>query len=66
MQIAFKLALLISQNKTGVVIADEGLGSLDSDNLMHVVNIFSSYPFQLFLVLHNAPEMPTEVKVINL
>ena len=66
MQIAFKLALLISQNKTGIIIADEGLGSLDKENLMHVVDIFSSYPFQLFLVLHNAPDMPNDVRVINL
>lgn len=58
MQIAFKLALLISQDKTGIIVADEGLGSLDSENLMHVVNIFECYPFQLFLVLHNAPDMP--------
>ena len=66
MQIAFKLALLISQNKTGIIIADEGLGSLDKENLMHVVDIFSSYPFQLFLVLHNAPDMPNDVRIINL
>ena len=63
---AFKLALLISQNKTGVVIADEGLGSLDENNLMHVVSIFESYPYQLIMVLHNSPPMPNTVKVINL
>jgi DNA repair exonuclease SbcCD ATPase subunit len=66
MQIAFKLSLLLSMNKVGIVIADEGLGSLDEDNLLHVISIFENYPFQLFMVLHNSPELPKEVRVINL
>jgi hypothetical protein len=66
MQIAFKLALLLQQGLSGVVIADEGLGSLDEENLLHIISIFENYPFQLFLVLHRAPELPKEVKVINL
>jgi len=66
MQIAFKLSLLISMNKTGIVIADEGLGSLDSENLMHVVNIFECYPFQLFMVLHHFKDIPNTVKKIEL
>jgi len=66
MQIAFKLSLLLSMNKVGIVIADEGLGSLDQDNLLHIISIFENYPFQLFMVLHRAPELPKEVKVINL
>ena len=66
MQIAFKLALLISMNKSGIMIADEGLGSLDEENLLHVINIFENYPMQLFMVLHNSPELPNSVKTIKL
>jgi len=66
LQIAFKLALLLERNETGIIIADEGLSSLDEDNLLHVVNIFENLPFQLFMVLHNAPELPKTIKVIDL
>jgi len=66
LQIGFKLALLIEQNKTGIIIADEGLSSLDEGNLLHVVDIFENLPFQLFMVLHHAPELPENIKVINL
>ena len=66
LQIAFKLALLLERNETGIIIADEGLSSLDEENLLHVVNIFENLPFQLFMVLHNAPELPESIKVIDL
>jgi len=66
LQIAFKLALLIEKNESGIIIADEGLSSLDEINLLHIIHIFENYPFQLFLVLHNAPVMPESIKIINL
>jgi len=66
LQIGFKLALLIEQNKTGIIIADEGLSSLDEGNLLHVVDIFENLPFQLFMVLHHCPELPESIKIIDL
>lgn len=66
LQIAFKLALLLERNETGLIIADEGLSSLDENNLLHVISIFDNLPFQLFMVLHNAPELPESIKIIDL
>ena len=66
LQVAFKLALLLEQNKTGVIIADEGLGSLDEKNLQHILQLFENYPFQLVMVLHRAPELSENIKIIDL
>ena len=66
MQIAFKLSLLMEQGESGLVIADEGLSSLDSDNLLHIIKIFEDLPFQLFIILHNFDNVPEGVKIINL
>lgn len=66
LQIAFKLALLLEKNEEGVIIADEGFSSLDRDNLIHVLNIFEHYPFQLLFILHGFSEVPGGIKVINI
>ena len=66
LQIAFKLALLLERNETGIIIADEGMSSLDQENLEHVLGIFNNLPFQLFLVLHHFEDIPETIKVINL
>ena len=66
LQVAFKLALLLEKNETGIVIADEGLGSLDQENLTHILRIFENYPFQIILMLHRFNEVPAGIKVINL
>lgn len=66
LQIAMKLALLLEKNESGIVIADEGLGSLDYSNLLHVISLFETLPFQLVLILHNAPELPETLQIINL
>lgn len=66
LQIAFKLALLLERGESGIIIADEGMGSLDEENLHHVLGIFENLPFQLFLVLHRFEEVPDNIKVINL
>jgi len=65
-QIGFKLALLMERNESGIIVADEGFSSLDEENLKHIINIFQNTPFQLFLVLHHAPQLPENIKVINL
>ena len=66
LQIAFKLSLLLSQGESGILIADEGMSSLDSENLQHILQIFEGLPFQLILVLHRFDEVPDNIKVINL
>lgn len=52
LQIGFKLALLLERGETGLIVADEGLSSLDEDNLNHIINLFKQFPFQLLFVLH--------------
>lgn len=66
LQIAFKLAILMERNESGIIVADEGMGSLDEENLFHVLKIFENLPFQLFLVLHRFEEVPDNIKVIDL
>lgn len=66
LQVAFKLALLMERNESGIMIADEGLGSLDSENLLHIIQIFDSLPFQLIIVLHRFDDCPENIKIINL
>lgn len=66
LQIAFKLALLIERGESGLIIADEGLSSLDKENLLHVLKIFENYPFQLICILHHFEEIPAGVQIIDL
>jgi DNA repair exonuclease SbcCD ATPase subunit len=66
LQIAFKLAILMERGESGIIVADEGMGSLDEENLFHVLKIFENLPFQLFLVLHRFEEVPDNIKVIDL
>ncbi len=66
LQIAFKLALLLERGEEGVVIADEGLGSLDHENLLHVLTIFQNYLFQLIFIIHHFDNLPDGVRVIDL
>ena len=66
LQIAMKLAILLEKGKTGIIIADEGLSSLDRTNLMHILQIFDNFPFQLIFILHNLDEVPENIKIIDL
>ena len=66
LQIAFKLALNLSKNNEGLIVADEGLSSLDSENLLHILTIFENYPFQLIFMLHRADDIPEGIKIIDL
>lgn len=68
LQIAFKIALLLQRGETGLIIADEGMSSLDIENLLHVIDIIQQYPFQLIFVLHNIDLnlLPDYVKIIEL
>lgn len=66
LQIAFKIALLLQQNKTGLLVADEGMSSLDNENLQHILTMFEDLPFQLLIVLHRFNEFPDNANVIRL
>lgn len=66
LQIAFKLALLMQRGESGLVIADEGMSSLDSSNLLHIIDLIKGLPFQLLIVLHNVDKMPEYVNIIEL
>ena len=66
LQIAFKLALLSQRGESGLIIADEGMSSLDKNNLLHIIDLIKGFPFQLLIVLHNVQSMPEYVNIIEL
>jgi len=66
LQIALKFALLIERGEEGLVIGDEGMGSLDNDNLLHVINLVQELPFQLLFILHRFENIPENINVIDL
>jgi len=66
LQIAFKLAILLERGETGLIVADEGMSSLDRENLEHILGLFHNLPFQLFLVIHRLDDIPSFIKVIDL
>jgi len=66
LSIAFKLAILLERNETGLIIADEGFSSLDYENLNYIVELFKGLPFQLVMMLHRYEDIPEEVNVIKL
>ena len=66
LSIAFKLAILLEKNETGLIIADEGFSSLDYENLNYIVELFKGLPFQLVMMLHRYEDIPEEVNVIKL
>ncbi len=66
LQIAFKLAILMERNENGIIIADEGMSSLDKENLNHILQIFENYPFQLLFVIHNLEEVSNNIQIIDL
>ena len=57
---------MLSRGEEGLVVADEGLSSLDSENLLHILTIFENFPMQLIFCLHHFDNVPEEVKVIEL
>jgi DNA repair exonuclease SbcCD ATPase subunit len=66
LQIAFKLAILLRENKAELLVCDEGLGSLDAENLEHILEIIRALPTQLIMVLHRYEPTDTAIKVIQL
>jgi len=66
LQIALKLALLLQEGKSGLILSDEGLSALENENLTDIIGLFKELPFQLVFVLHRASIEDNEVNVIKL
>ncbi len=64
--IAFQLALLLQKQDEGVIIADEGFGSLSEENLEMVFELFKGLPFQLIAIVHRMNKIPENTNVISL
>ena len=56
----------MQKQEEGIIVADEGFGSLDVENLKKVFNLFKDLPFQLVCILHRINDVPKEVNTINL
>ena len=52
LSIALKIAILLERNEKGILVADEGLSSLDGENLEYIIKLFKDFPFQLMAVVH--------------
>jgi len=66
LSLAFKVALLLEKNETGVIIADEGFSSLDEGNLDYILNLFRDIPFQLIAVIHRFDNQLEGINIIDL
>jgi DNA repair exonuclease SbcCD ATPase subunit len=65
LSIAFQLAFLLEKGETGLIIADEGFGNLDENNLNLIIEFFKSIPFQLIYIVHRF-DTPEGVRAISL
>jgi hypothetical protein len=57
LSVIFKLAILMQQNKTGIVLMDDGLNNLDSINLINLISICQTLPFQIIAVYQSRVEI---------
>jgi hypothetical protein len=53
----FKLAILLQQNKSGIILLDDGLNNLDQINFRNLVEILKTLPFQAICVYQNSDEI---------
>jgi len=49
----FKIALLMEQQESGLMLADEAFNSLSGENLNRILEIISNLPVQLLCISHN-------------
>lgn len=62
----FKIALLLENNNSGLIIADEGLSALSTENLNRIITLASNLPIQLIAVTHNVDVDMSKTNVINI
>ena len=53
----FKLAILLQQNKSGIILLDDGLNNLDRINFRNLIEILKTLPFQAICVYQNSDEI---------
>jgi DNA repair exonuclease SbcCD ATPase subunit len=51
--VIFKLAILLQQNKSGLIVLDDGLNNIDSVNFKRLIDILKTLPFQTVAVYQN-------------
>ena len=56
LSVIFKLAILMQQNKSGLIILDDGLNDIDWVNFKNLVNIIKTLPFQAILIYQGLQE----------
>jgi len=64
LSVIFKLAILMQQNKTGLILMDDGLGSIDQINLTNLLSICKTLPFQIIAVYQNYINNIDDIKQI--
>jgi recombinational DNA repair ATPase RecF len=57
LSVIFKLAILMQQNKTGIVIMDDSLNNLDNVNFKNLIEICNTLPFQIIAVYQSRVEI---------
>ncbi len=62
LNVIFKLAILLNQNKSGLVIMDDGLNNIDVVNLTNLITICQTLPFQIMAVYQNYNQELENVK----
>jgi wobble nucleotide-excising tRNase len=62
----FKLAILLEQNKVGIIILDDGLNNLDLINFKNLIEISKTLPFQLIAVYQGINDSISETKFIKI
>jgi len=66
LSIALKLSILLERNERGLLIADEGLSSLDETNLDYIIKLFNDLPFQLIAIIHRFETEQENINIISL
>ena len=64
LNVIFKLAILMHQNKAGILLWDDGLGSIDFTNLTNLITICQGLPFQIIGIYQNYNNEIENVKQI--
>jgi predicted nucleic acid-binding Zn-ribbon protein len=62
LSVIFKLAILMEQNKTGIILLDDSLNDLDWINFKNLVNILKTLPFQAICVYQGLKEPIEDTK----
>lgn len=62
LSVVFKLAILMQNNKTGLIILDDGLNDIDWINFKNLISIIKTLPFQAICVYQGLQEEIEDTK----